>query len=260
MNKGTESRDYISALIQQGIRLDGRNLSEYREPRKVEYQISAKSSEGSAKATIGETEVIAGIKMDVVEPYPDSLDEGVLIVNSELLALASPQFESGPPRVDAIELSRVVDRTIRESKVLDTKKLCIEKGKKVWAVFIDIYPINDAGNIFDAAVLASVAALKDAKFPKYDKKEGRVIYELTDKNLPLGDLPTACTLVKINGKVVVDPTNEEEAAMDARLTVALVKDNICAMQKGGDFPLTIKEVGEMVDLAIEKCRELKMVL
>ena len=36
----------------------------------------------------------------------------------ELLPMAFPTFESGPPSEQAIEYSRVVDRGIRESKML----------------------------------------------------------------------------------------------------------------------------------------------
>ena len=49
------------------IRLDGRSLEEYRKPIKIETNIS-NMAEGSAKVTIGETVVIAGVKMDVGEP------------------------------------------------------------------------------------------------------------------------------------------------------------------------------------------------
>ncbi len=33
---------------------------------------------------------------------------------------------------------------------------------------IDIYPLNDAGNLWDAGALAALAALKDAKYPEFD--------------------------------------------------------------------------------------------
>ena len=49
---------------------------------------------------------------------------------TELVPFASPMFESGPPREDAIELARVVDRGIRHSEIVDKKKLCITPGKE----------------------------------------------------------------------------------------------------------------------------------
>jgi len=251
------NKEYIKSLSSKKMRLDKRGLEEYREI-KIEYDVIPKSALGSARVKIGDTEVIAGIKMDVGEPYPDTQDEGAMIVNAELLPLSSPEFELGPPGIKSIELARVIDRAIREAKTIDTKKLCIKKGEKVWIIFIDVYPINDAGNLFDTAYLATIAALSCTKMIKYDAKTEKVIYEKTSKKLPLNNIPIECTIVKINGMFIVDPTYEEEETMDARLTVAVLKDgSICAMQKGGDQGLTTEEVLKMTDLAIEKTKELR---
>jgi exosome complex RNA-binding protein Rrp42 (RNase PH superfamily) len=73
------------------------------------------------------------------------------MVGAELLPLSNPDFESGPPGIQAVELARVVDRGIRESKCLDFKKLCIKQGEKAWIILIDIVTLNDAGNLFDAS-------------------------------------------------------------------------------------------------------------
>ena len=126
-------------------------------------------------------------------------------------------------------------------------------------VFIDIYPINDAGNLFDAAALAAFAALRDAKFPKYDEETETVKYdEKTDKGLELNKTPMACTVLKIGKKILVDPLSAEEKAADARITVVgLENGSICAMQKGGDMPLTGDEIIEMVDLGLAKAKELR---
>ena len=158
----------IRKYLQEGKRFDDRKLDEFRE---IEIELGvSKNAEGSAKVKIGKTEVLVGVKMNVGEPYPDSPDKGNLMVSAELLPLSSPRFENGPPKFPTIELGRVIDRGIRESKFIDFEKLCIAKGEKVWTVMIDIYSINDDGNLFDAAGIGAIAALKDAKIPKYDKK------------------------------------------------------------------------------------------
>ena len=166
-SKITENR--IKEYLSQGKRFDGkRSLEEFREMI-IETGVS-KNAEGSARIKIGKTEVIVGVKMNVSEPYPDSPDKGNLMVTAELLPLSSSRFELGPPKIEAIELARVIDRAIRESKFIELEKLCIEKGKKVWTVFIDIYSINDDGNLLDAAGIGAIVALKNAKIPKYDEK------------------------------------------------------------------------------------------
>ncbi|MBS3167768.1 exosome complex protein Rrp42 [Candidatus Woesearchaeota archaeon] len=253
-------REYITTVLDKGIRLDGRKLDEFRNIE-VEYGISAKSAEGSARVKIGRTEVVAGVKLEVGEPYADNPDEGTIVVNAELLPLSSRDFESGPPSIDSIELSRVIDRAIREGKGVNFKKLCIKKEEAMWMVMIDIYSINDDGNLFDAAGLVALAALKDAKFPKLTK-DNKVDYGTkTTKNLPLEKLPISITVIKVGNHYLVDPSSEEEKILDARLTIGVLEDGTpCSMQKGGDNPLSLDEIDNMVELAVKKSKELRKVL
>src|SRR3989338_10669378 len=122
------TKEVLKKLFQKGQRFDGRSLLDIREI-KVETGISNKA-EGSARVTLGKTEVLVGVKLQLGEPYPDSKDKGNLMVSGDLLPLASPRFESGPPGFNAIELPRLVDRAIRESGMIDFKKLVIT-GEKV---------------------------------------------------------------------------------------------------------------------------------
>ncbi|MEM2103207.1 MAG: RNA-binding protein, partial [Candidatus Bathyarchaeia archaeon] len=85
----------IAQLIAHGKRLDGREPNDYRDI-KIEVGVIEKA-EGSARVKIGNTEVLVGTKVDVGEPFPDTPEEGVLTVNAELVPLASPSFETGPP-------------------------------------------------------------------------------------------------------------------------------------------------------------------
>ncbi|MDP4012995.1 MAG: exosome complex protein Rrp42 [Candidatus Nanoarchaeia archaeon] len=255
-------KDHIVKLLEKDMREDGRKLTEYRKEITIEYGVSPKSAEGSARVRIGKTEVVAGVKLDAGTPFPDTPDQGVMMVNAELLPLSNPNFESGPPSIDSIELSRVVDRGIRECHMIDTHKLCIKEGEKVWMIFIDIYPINDDGNLFDAASLAALAALKDARMPKFNEETGKVDYsERTKEPLPLSYEPIEVTVLKIKDKLIVDPSVDEWNSLDARLTVATLKDGkICALQKGGGAALTSEDVDNMVELAIEKGKELRKLL
>ncbi|MEE8632593.1 MAG: RNA-binding protein, partial [Candidatus Bathyarchaeia archaeon] len=127
----------IAQLVSKGKRIDGRGLEDYRDI-KVEMGVIEKA-EGSARVFLGRTEVLVGVKIEVGRPFPYTPDAGVLTVNVELVPLASPRFEPGPPKEEAIELARVVDRGIRESKVIKTEELCLIKGKKVLIVFVDVY-------------------------------------------------------------------------------------------------------------------------
>ncbi|MBI2575083.1 exosome complex protein Rrp42 [Candidatus Woesearchaeota archaeon] len=253
------TRSHMLKFFEKGMRFDGRKLDEFREVS-VEYGIS-KNAEGSARVKFGDTEVMAGIKMSVEKPYPDTPGEGNLMVGVELSPMSSPDFETGPPSSGAVELARVVDRGIRESKAMDTKQLCIEKGVKVWSTAIDIVTINADGNLIDASALAAFAALKEAKMPHYDADAGAVDYKKkTSKPLPLSKVPIAVTVYKVGNYCIVDPTSEEEDVADARLTVTSHGGKINALQKGGNYPLSIEDIEKMVSLSMKKAQELERYL
>ena len=238
----------IKQYLREGKRFDGRDLDEFRE-LSIKTDVS-KNAEGSASVKLGQTEVMVGVKLDVSAPYPDSLDQGNLMVTAELLPLSSPRFESGPPKFEAIELGRVLDRVVRESKFIDLKKLCIKEGEKVWTVFIDIYSINDDGNLLDAAGIGIIAALKTARIPKYDEAKEKVLFgELTDQKIPLSkNIPISITVHKIGDNLIVDPTKEEEDVSDTRITVGSADGIISSMQKGNSIALDVKDLYEALDL------------
>ncbi len=244
----------VAQMISGGKRLDGRGLTDYREA-KVETGLIERA-EGSARVRLGKTEVLVGIKIETGEPFPDTPNEGVLTVNAELVPLASPSFEPGPPDENAIELARVVDRGIRESKAIAVEELCIEPGKKVFVVFVDVYVLNHDGNLIDASCLAALAALLNTKMFNYEVKDGEVKVKPGYKPLPIRNYPVAVTFGKFNDKLAVDPGLEEEQVMDARLTITSEKDgNICAMQKGGYGYFTPDQVVEASKIARQKAEE-----
>jgi exosome complex component RRP42 len=249
-------KERIIDYLKQGRRFDGRKTDEYR---KIEIKtgISA-NAEGSASVKFGETEVYAGVKMDVGEPYADSMNAGNLIVSAELSPMASPDYEIGPPKIEAIEMGRIIDRGIRESGFIDFEKLCIKEGEKVWNVYVDIYAFNDAGNLMDVAALAALAALADAKLPvltedgKIDKEKGR------KGNLPLvkDSMAFNMTLHQIEDQLIVDPLREEEEISDFRISIAVSnndgKPRITSIQKGKEGAITSAQMEKILKLIEDK--------
>lgn len=246
----------IEKLVKKGKRPDGRDLTEIRDIEIEEGVIE--NAEGSTRLRLGETEVMVGVKIEVGDPYPDTPDEGVLTVNAELIPLASPDFESGPPGKQAVELARVVDRGIRESKAIDFKKLCLEPGEKVFVVFVDIYVLNHDGNLIDASALAAISALLNTKMSKYELEDGEVKMKPGSTPLSVVKNPIAVTVAKINDELIVDPGLDEEQVMDTRLTITLDDDgNICSVQKGCAGCWNPKEVLQAVDIVNQKVEEIR---
>jgi exosome complex component RRP42 len=233
------NRNFIYQLAEKGERLDKRAPDEYR-PIKIEYGIIT-TAEGSARVHVGGTEVLVGVKVSLGEPYPDTPSKGVLTTNAELVPMASPNFESGPPRENSIELARVVDRGIRESGTIDLEKLCVTPGEKVWIVFIDIHVLDYDGNLFDAASLGALAALTNTTLPASRFQQGE------DSELPIMHYPIACTTVKVNNTLLMDPGLEEDNIANARLTVTTDENgDVRAMQKGLKGSFTVSEVQKII--------------
>ena len=250
----------IDEFLKEGKRFDGRKLEEHREII-VETGIS-KNAEAAVSVKFGKTHVLAGVKLGLAQPYPDSQDSGTFMTTAELSPLASSDFELGPPKINAIELARVIDRGIRESGFIDFKKLCIKEGEKVWQVFLDIFAINDDGNLMDVAGLAGLIALGQARMPVYNEEEEKIEHEFTKNPLPLDKEAMAfnMTFHKIGNEIIVDPTKEEEAVSYARLSIAVADNNgearITAMQKGKEAALTGEETEKILNLVESKFKEM----
>ena len=243
-------------LLARGKRLDERAPDQHR-PITIQTGVIQKAN-GSAIVTLGNTEVIAGVKIATGTPFPDTPDKGLLVVNAEILPLASPYAEPGPPSEDAIELARVVDRGIRESEMVDLKKLCIIEGKTVYTVFVDVNIMNVDGNLFDATSYAVVSALRTAKMKKYVVENEKVVVKGEEIPVPVERTPVSVTLARIGDTLVVDPNSEEEGAMDMRITITTDDDgNICASQKGEASTITPAHVLEAADLSIRIGREIR---
>jgi exosome complex component RRP42 len=246
-------KNHILELLSSGKRTDGRGPGETREIS-VETGV-IDSADGSAIAKYGDTEVIVGIKIIPGTPFADTPGKGVLTTGAELIPMAHPLFESGPPGENAIELARVVDRGIRESGMVDVDKLCIKEGEEVWMCFIDIYALNYDGNLFDATSLAAVAALRTAIVPAEQYGKG--------KNYPL---PTTCTPIsvtaaKVGNTLILDPNFDEEEISSARLTVTTDDDgNYRAMQKGGKGPITLDELTQCLDMSRDTGKKIRKII
>lgn len=253
-------RKRILEYLSEGKRFDGRGLLDLRD---IEVSVGiSENAEGSCSVKLGKTEVYVGVKLGISTPYPDNPDEGSLSTTLELGPMADDNFDLGPPKIDAIEMARVVDRGIRESGFIDFKKLCIKEGEKVWQISLDIYAINNDGNLFDIASLASLIALANARLPVYNEEKEKIEHELTEDSLPLNkDLMSFnLTFYKIGDKFVLDPTREEEEIADYRLAIAIADNNgearITAMQKGKEGAISMEDIEELVKLVDEQYKEL----
>ena len=228
-------------LIANGKRLDGRNLEDIRDLQ-IEVDI-IKKADGSAKVRLGNSEVIAGIKVETGEPFEGLENKGALIVTAEVLPIASPYIEPGPPDEETIELARVVDRGIRESEMVDLEKLVLIPGKIVYTIFVDCSIINADGNLFDATSYAVVAALLSSKLPIFEIRDEKVVDTGKKQEPPITTIPISITSIRIGNNIILDPTVEEEICMESRITITTNSNgDYTARQKGSTGYFTLEQI------------------
>jgi exosome complex component RRP42 len=253
----TIERKYVKNNLKKEERIDGRGLWDYRNFN-IKTNVVA-SAEGSADVNLGETRIITGLKYDVGEPFPDLPDEGVCTLMAELLPLASPLFERGPPDEQSIELARVVDRGIRHADCIQTKKLCIKEKEAVYILFVDMYVINYAGNLIDCGGVGALATLINANIPEGVYSENGLEWTgnyLTGESI-VNELPLVITFGKIDDALFVDPSLPEELVCDGRISISVTKDKITSIQKSGTATFSMDEIKMLGDKAMELGEKLR---
>jgi exosome complex component RRP42 len=251
-------RESVRTLVMSGKRPDGRAFEDFRQIT-LETDIIS-TAEGSCLIRLGDTQVLVAVKTLLGQPYSDTPDKGVLITSAELVPAASPEVESGPPMSNQkyIEIARVVDRSIRESKMIDMEKMCVQPEESVRMVFLDIHILDDVGNLIDAATLAAVLALRSGKMPKVKMKDGSPVVLEETEPFPLQSIPIECSVCKFGDKLLVDPTNEEEIAMDSKIVFGMdEREDIRALQKSGSGPWSVEDIEAGLELARLTIRELR---
>ena len=252
-------QEIMNKMVEQGVRIDGRGLGSYRE---LSINVNVvKTADGSSIVSLGNTKVIAGVKVEVGKPFEDTPDEGALIVNLEIAPTASPDVEPGPPDENSIEIARIVDRAIRHSGFLDFKSLSIVTGKHAWFLWVDIYVLNHDGNLVDAATIAAVAALMSTTLPKVELDPAGNILRIdrsnrTQLSLNIDKMPLTITHVKMGNIIIIDPTREEENLSDGMYVIGVAGGNVVAIQKViGAF--TKDEINYMINDSINQYLKLK---
>jgi exosome complex component RRP42 len=239
-----------------GKRLDDRSLDSTRDMQ-IELGIISKA-DGSAKVRLGNTEVVAGVKVETGEPFEGLENKGALIISAEVLPTASPYVEPGPPDEETVELARVVDRGIRESHMVDLDRLVLVPGKIVYTIFVDCGIINSDGNLFDATSYAVVCALASCKLPVFEMDGDKVINTGKKIKSPITTLPISITAIKIRDAILLDATAEEEACMDARITITTNSNSeFVAIQKGVSGTFTLEEIKKISKIARIKGEEIR---
>jgi len=248
---------FILNALKENKRIDNRALNEYRAV-KIKYG-HLPNADGSAEVSLGNTIVLAGVKIDISNPFPSEPDKGILIVNAEFPPVASPDFEPGPPDENAIELARIVDRGLRKPEVVDFSSLCIIPSQKVYRIWLDIYALNHDGNMVDAAGIAAIVALMNTKYRKFTYVQDKGLVDTGEKvPLSIKNFPVFITHAKIGDQIILDPNLEEEMLADCKVTTIVSEGGlITGMQKSGIGSLTLEDIDKILIDSINLYQKVK---
>ncbi|EGV66545.1 3'-5'-exoribonuclease [Yamadazyma tenuis] len=217
---------YIIESLKQGTRLDGRKLDEIRKPEVV------LGDNGYVELGWGQTKVVIKTSSEIVKPFEDRPNEGLLVINNELSPMASIKFDERS--VDEVMINRIIEKSIRKSNALDLEGLCIKTGEKVWLIRVDLSIINFDGNLIDSCCFGSIISLIHFKLPNYslDTNGNIKVYNLDEKppiSLSVLHIPITLSISFFN------PLNDEEnlksnnnyeiSVFDATMKEELVRDS-----------------------------------
>jgi len=247
--------EYLRKHIQTGFRPDGRKLNE-RRPLSISLG-QIKSADGSSIVRQGNTTVVCGIKLEIARPSADTPNEGFIVPNVTLPAMCHPVLKSGPPSTEAQALSTFLKDVIHNSACVEPRELCIVAGKFVWVLYVDVYCLDNDGNLRDACVSALMAAVKSLKLPSthYDLELDELVVT-KDSHVALTTKETTavacsfCVLDLESPRLIADPSWEEEERSDSQVTLLLSESgDVCLTSQFGSSSLSQEAFQEAITLA-----------
>lgn len=134
------------------------------ENRKI--QIIFGNQAGNVEAKVGKTHIITKTTAEIVEPNKNKPSEGFLKFNLDFSILSEEDEKSSQyTRKYANEISKLLERIIKESKAIDAESLCLITGKRVWSIKVDICVVNNDGNLIDSVYLCAISSLLHYRKP-----------------------------------------------------------------------------------------------
>lgn len=219
-------KEYISQGIMEDMRLDGRGRLDYRP-----FQLSLNpipQAIGSARLKMGfGGDFLVAVKGEITRPDPDTPTQGFMTFSVDS---SSSVLKEGDEKA-TMDRNTLTAATLQHilAESFDLTQLCIVPGRHCWSLFVDVLVLESDGNILDAAVMASRAALNATRLPGVSVEtdtEAESLALSDDPNdarvLSCQNLPLTVTLCQIDATAYfVDPTRAEESCVRALLSVAM---------------------------------------
>ncbi|XP_054163354.1 exosome complex component RRP43-like [Oppia nitens] len=214
---------YINEFLKNGVRTDGRKVDDFR-PMLLNCD-TVGTANGSAMVKFGSSTVICGITTELIEANPETPEEGLIEITVELPALCSAKYCMTDSTNDALVLTQSLNNAIKQSKIIDLKKLCAVESKFVWKLNVSVICLNNDGNLLDLSLIAIVSAFHSCSLKSIVINEDNTItYEKQSKPLEVKTYPIATTIAIINCMCLPDPSADEECLADTVINIVVNAD------------------------------------
>ena len=94
-----------------------------------------------------------------------------------------------------------------------------------------------------------MVSLLSAKLPVFEIQDDKVVDTGNTQPMPITTVPVSITAERIGDYVLIDPNSEEEACMDARITITTADEAFCAIQKGFTGSFTVDQIKKAAETA-----------
>jgi exosome complex RNA-binding protein Rrp42 (RNase PH superfamily) len=221
----------------ESTREDGRLLSQCRTTG-IRRGILRKQV-GSAVVQLGTTRVMAAVALQV-GAQPVGRPQGDIQVTGTL-----------PEMVQSF-LQRVLYETFSLEQLTIANNMA-------FLLTVSVEILENGGNIRDASFLACVAALSDTKLPGVVLQEEKIWLDEEQEQRPLVQniLPIPLTLGVWQSHVIVDPTLQEELAVDALYTVVVNARDGSIVSMQGTGSVDVATLALATKMAQGRARELE---
>ncbi|MGP6207046.1 exosome complex exonuclease Rrp41 [Cuniculiplasma sp. SKW3] len=224
---GTPSN--VKLIDENGLRLDGRGDEELR-PIKITTDVLERA-DGSAFIEWGGNKILVAV-YGPREAYPkhtQDIEKAVIKARYNMAAFSVDERKRPGPDRRSVEISKVISEALSAAVMLE------QFPRTQIDVFIEVIQA-DAGTRIASLTAASVA--------------------LANAGVPMRDLVVGCTAGKVEGRIVLDLSKEEDNFGSADLPMAVLSktDEVVLIQMDGE--LTKEELYKGMDMILKATKRI----
>eukprot|EP01028_Stygiella_incarcerata_P009141 TRINITY_DN424_c0_g2_i1.p1 TRINITY_DN424_c0_g2~~TRINITY_DN424_c0_g2_i1.p1 ORF type:complete len:288 (+),score=79.05 TRINITY_DN424_c0_g2_i1:174-1037(+) len=261
-----------------GSRVDGRALHASRPVAQESAEIH--TADGSCIVNIGNTKVLGGVKLHVTPWESSRKRTGWAEIRVEEAFQDSTSFVRSRrlSRSRRAYLSHWMGDVVARMGWIDETRMIAVKGKAVWVAYVDVYILEDDGNIQDALFLCIRRLLRHLRIPavEWNEEKEEVSYmdgmeveaELdsgASSSSKWGAVCRTFALVEDGHTFLSDPTEKEESLAIGSISVIVdvdpqreSKGHVCLLDLRcvGHVELSSEMLSQIVDEASKSSREI----